>query len=64
MWTRDEIGTARAAGAVVIPIVAEGAEFARGLFGDLEYISFAPDHIADSFIPLLEAVIYVRRRSA
>lgn len=63
MWTRDEIATARAARVAVVPIVAEGSTLEPGLFGDLEYITVAPDHVADAFIPLLEAIIYLRRRS-
>ena len=35
-WGRDEISTARARGAAVIPIVTEGSKFEAGLFGDLE----------------------------
>jgi hypothetical protein len=61
LWTRDEIATARSAGAFVIPIVATGATFALGLFGDLEYIPFAPGHIGDALISLLEGVAYIRR---
>jgi hypothetical protein len=63
-WTRDEIATARALGAAVVPIVVQGAAFEPGLFGDLEYISVDPDHIGDGFLSLLEAVVYLRRRFA
>ena len=61
-WTRDEIGTARALGRAVIPIVTDGAKFEAGLFGDLEYITVAPAHIGDAMLPLLEALTYIRRR--
>ena len=61
-WGRDEISTARALGAVVIPIVTDGAKFDAGLFGDLEYITVAPAHIGDAMLPLLEALTYLRRR--
>jgi 1-acyl-sn-glycerol-3-phosphate acyltransferase len=61
-WTRDEISTARNLGALVVPIVIDGATFAPGLFGDLEYITVAPGHVGDAFIPLLEALTYIRRR--
>ena len=64
LWTRDEIATARALGAAVVPIVVQGAGFEPGLFGDLEYISVDPDHIGDGFLSLLEAVVYLRRRLA
>jgi len=37
MWTRDEIASVIGRGVAVIPIVEEGANFAPGLFGDLEH---------------------------
>jgi hypothetical protein len=61
-WGRDEISTARALGAAVIPIVTDGAKFDAGLFGDLEYITVVPAHIGDAMLPLLEALTYIRRR--
>lgn len=63
MWTRDEIATARAGGVAVVPIVTEGSTFEPGLFGNLEYITVVSGHVADAFLPLLEAMIYLRRRS-
>ena len=61
-WTRDEINEARMIGVPVIPLVEEPATFERGLFGDLEYITFAPRHIGDTFVGLLEGLAYVRRQ--
>lgn len=61
-WGRDEIATARALGAAVIPIVTDGAKFDAGLFGDLEYITVPQAHIGDAMLPLLEALTYIRRR--
>jgi len=60
-WTRDEIATARAIGVPVIPLVAADSVFERGLFGDLEYITFDPAHPGDVSVPVIEAVTYVRR---
>jgi hypothetical protein len=59
-WTRDEIVTARARGAPVIPLVEEGAAFSPAIFGDLEYVTYASGHIGDTFLALTEAVIYIR----
>jgi hypothetical protein len=59
-WTRDEISFARGRGASVVPLVEEGTEFSPGMFGDLEFVKFAPGHIGDSFVQLLEAVNYFR----
>jgi hypothetical protein len=42
-------------------LVEDGARFAQGVFGDLEYIPFAPDHIGDAFIKLMEGIAYIRR---
>jgi hypothetical protein len=63
-WTRDEIATAKARGMFVVPLVEEGARFEPGLFGDLELISFATDHVGDAFLKLLEAVVYIRTEMA
>jgi hypothetical protein len=60
-WTRDEIVAGHLRGIAVIPIVEEGVEFTQGIFGDLEYIPFAPGHIGDAFLKLLEAVKYIRQ---
>lgn len=62
-WTRDEINTARSKGVPVVPLVVQGATFATGLFGDVEFIPYAPGHIGDTFLSLLEAVVFVRRTS-
>lgn len=64
LWTRDEIGHASASGASIVPVVEEGATFAPGIFGDLEYIPFAKDHIGDAFLKLVEAVVFLRSRLA
>ena len=44
-WTRDEIATARQRDIAIVPIVEAGAHFEQGIFGDIEYIEFAPSHI-------------------
>lgn len=62
-WTRDEIGTARAGGVPVIPVVQDGSTFEAGLFGDIEYITVSPGHAGDGFISLLEAITWIRRRA-
>jgi hypothetical protein len=64
MWTRDEIATARSGGLYVIPLVEDGANFAAGLFGDLEVVPFAAGHVGDALLKLLEAVVYVRANAA
>jgi hypothetical protein len=60
MWTRDEITSAGSRGIPVIPLVEHGADFAPGLFGDLEYIPFTEGRIEETFIKLLEAIRFVR----
>ena len=62
MWTRDEIAAALQKDIAVVPLVEEGVTFAPGLFGDLEYIEFARDHVGDAFLKLLEAVTFVRQQ--
>jgi hypothetical protein len=59
-WTRDEVATAHARGADVIPIVEEGSAFSAGLFGDQEYITFQAGHIGDAFLELAQAMQYIR----
>ena len=63
MWTRDEISTAIHRGIPVIPLVENGARFESGLFGDLEFIKFESGHIGDTYLKLLEAVIFIRNES-
>jgi len=62
MWTRDEIATANERGAHIVPVVQNGAKFEAGIFGDHEWIPFEAGHISDSFIKILEAVHYIRRK--
>jgi hypothetical protein len=64
LWTRDEIATARQRDVAVVPIVESGAHFEPGIFGDIEYIEFAPSHIGDAFLKLLEAVNFFKRQRA
>lgn len=64
MWTRDEIASAIGRGIAVIPVVEEGANFAPGLFGDLEYIPFGKGHVGDAFLKLLQALTFIRSERA
>jgi hypothetical protein len=59
-WTRDEIATAKHKGIPLVPIIEEGVDFASGLFGDLECVTYSKGHIGDCFLKVLEAVKYVR----
>lgn len=59
-WLRDEVGQAKASGALVVPLVEDGVEFQQGLLGNVEYITFAPDHIGDVWISLTEALAFIR----
>lgn len=61
MWTRDEVTVAHSAGVYLAPVVEQGADFAAGILGDIEYITFGPGHIGDAFLSIAEAVEYVRR---
>jgi len=61
-WTRDEIATALQKGIPVVPLVENGVDFSPGLFGDLEYIPFDPNHVGDGFLKLLEAVHFLKKR--
>jgi hypothetical protein len=60
-WIRDEIAAAQQPNVFLIPLIERGTKFDAGIYADHEYIEFAPDHIGDSFLKLLEAVIFVRR---
>jgi hypothetical protein len=57
-WVRDELNRSDAA---VIPLVEQGARFEKGLFGDIEYIPFAPGHIGDAFKKLVEGIRFLAR---
>jgi hypothetical protein len=64
-WTRDEIAKAQSPYVFLIPLVEDGAVFDKGIFGDHEYLSFAPGHIGDTFTGLREGIQYAQReRSA
>lgn len=60
LWTRDEIAIAHAKSIPVIPLVAKGASFTAGVFGDLEMIYFDPGHVEQTFIGILEALRYIK----
>jgi hypothetical protein len=58
-WTREDVGRARARGALLIPVVESGSPYVPGPFGDVDCIGFAPGHVGDAFLRLLEAVRFV-----
>jgi hypothetical protein len=58
-WTSEDLGRARARGALVIPVVECGSPFVPGPFGDVDCIGFVPGHVGDAFLRLLEAVRFV-----
>ncbi len=58
-WTRADVGRANARGALVVPLVEDGSPFAGDLFGGIEPVSFAPGHIGDAFLRLLEAARFM-----
>jgi len=60
-WTRDEMARAQTPGVFLIPLIEQGAKFDQGIYGDHEFISFAPDHVSDAFAGLLEGVLYIKR---
>lgn len=59
-WLRDEVSEARVTGIPVIPLVEEGVAFEGGLFGNVEYIPFAPGHVGDVWIAFVEALAFIR----
>ena len=59
-WTRDEIGMAKSIGSSIIPVVENGADFFKGIYGDLEYIPFESGHIGDTFVKILQAIEYIK----
>lgn len=59
-WLRDEAAQARASRVPVMPLVEDGTEFEQGLFGNVEYILFAPGHVGDVWIALTEAIAFIR----
>lgn len=63
-WTRDEMAKAQQPGVFLIPLVENGSTFVAGIFGDHEYIEFAPDHIGDAFVSLLEGIGVIAREKS
>jgi hypothetical protein len=64
MWTRDEIGAALHRGIALVPLVEVGATLQPGLLADIEYVEFAPGHVGDGFLKLLEAVCFIREQKS
>jgi hypothetical protein len=64
MWTRDEIGAALHRGIALVPLVEVGAKLQPGLLADIEYVEFAPGHVGDGFLKLLEAVRFIREQKS
>jgi len=64
MWTRDEIGAALHRGIALVPLVEVGATLQPGLLADIEYVEFAPGHVGDGFLKLLEAVRFMREQKS
>jgi hypothetical protein len=64
MWTRDEIGAALHRGIALVPLVEVGATLQPGLLADIEYVEFAPGHVGDGFLKLLEAVRFIREQKS
>lgn len=60
-WTRDELAVARGSDLPLVLLVEKGGEIGKGLLADWEYIEFEVDHIGDAFIPIMEAVSFIRR---
>lgn len=63
-WLRDEAAVAIARDADRIILKEDGSTFTPGLHGDVEYISFAPGHIGDVFLKLLQGVEFLRGKKA
>jgi hypothetical protein len=61
-WLRDEVASSHVRGAYVAPLVQKGLRLDPGMLGDVEYLRFEKGHVGDTFIGLVEALEYVRRK--
>lgn len=62
-WIRDEIADANSRGLWIVLLLEEGATFDKGIFGTLEYISYAAA-IEQTFPALLEGVNFIRAENS
>lgn len=62
-WLHQEIGVAKARGLPIVVLREATASFNEGLLSDIEYASFPENHVSGAFIPVLQAVQYVRLKS-
>lgn len=63
-WLHQEIGVAKGRRLPVMVLKEDGASFNEGLLSDTEYASFPKDQISGAFIPVLQAVQYIRLKEA
>lgn len=61
-WLRDEITSSRVQGAFLAPLVQKGLRIDPGMLGDVEYLRFEKGHVGDTFIGLIEALEFVKRK--
>lgn len=61
-WTRDELAVTMGKGFPAILLVESGVEVGKGLLGDWEYLQFQDNHIADTFIGILEALRFIKNK--
>lgn len=59
-WLHQEIGVAKGHNLPVMVLREEGINFDEGLLADTEYASFPKGHISGAFIPVLQAIRYIR----
>lgn len=63
-WIRDEMSVSIGKGYLIIPLVENGAEFDKGILGDWQFVPYETDHIGDTFISLIEAINYIRKKDS
>jgi hypothetical protein len=62
-WLHQEIGVAKGRGLPIMVLREDGAQFDEGLLSDIEYASFPKGQISGAFIPVLQAIQYIRLKS-
>lgn len=62
-WLHQEIGVAKGRGLPVMVLREDGSQFDEGLLSDIEYASFPKGQISGVFIPVLQAVQYIRLKA-
>lgn len=63
-WMKQELGMAFMKELPIVILVDDSVTFEPGILGDWEYIPYHTEHIGDSFLPVIEALRYIKQNKS